>query len=77
MEYKVETEYVELSADVKPVIEDNDSVVLGGKNPMSNIKRSTRLKNVVETEDVVPRGLRLHKNRHIDGQVFLCCVSIS
>lgn len=77
MECKVETGYAELAADVKPVIENNDSPVLGGKIPVSNIKRSTRLKNVVETEDVVPRGLRLHINRHIDEQVFLCCVSIS
>lgn len=77
MECKAETEDAELAADVKPVIENNDSLALGGRDPVSNLIRSTRLKNVVETEDVMPRGLGLHKKCRMDERVLLCCVSIS
>jgi len=61
----------EPAADVKPVIEKKHTLVLGGSpNAVTDIG-SSRFKDIVETEDVKPRGLGLLKNRRSGEQVFL------
>jgi len=67
---------VEPAADVKPVIEKKHALVLGGSpNAVADIG-SSRFKDIVETEDVKPRGLGLLKNRPNDEQVFPHCIII-
>jgi len=66
----------EPATDVKLVIEKKHALVLGGSpNAVTGIG-SSRFKDIVETEDVKPRGLGLLKDRRSDEQVFLHCIII-